>query len=116
MGDSGTDDYAEEASLMNEFHVDNPSDIGEKTLMDVQDDFTILISSESAPIVGEDHVPTSKDGCVVVLMPIEDILVVLDSTTTPEGGALETLDSGKIEVYKGPNSSGSQPFVKSSSL
>ena len=66
--------------------------------MDVQEDSTTLNPSEFAPIDREDHVSTSEDKSVDVITPNEDILKVLDSTTTLEGGALKRQDSDKTDV------------------
>ena len=53
------------------------------------------IISESAPIEGEGHLITPKEGRIIIYKPIEDVLRVSNVTNSPEGGALETLASDK---------------------
>ena len=117
MSDSGVAEHADRAFLMTDIQSDHPSDIGEKTLMASTKVFTKSIPSDSAFIEGEDQTTTPKEGNIVVYKPIEEILRVVNSTLTPEGGALETLDSDKkVDVCKESESSGSQLFVETSSL
>ena len=117
MSDSGVAEQAGRAFFMTNIQSDNPSDIGENTLMDPTEVSTESIPSESAFIEGEDLITTTKDSSIVVYKPSEEILRVDNLTLTPEGGALETLASDKkVEVCKGSETSGSQLLVETSSL
>ena len=117
MSDSGVAEYADRAFLMTDIQSDHPSDIGKKTLMATTEGSKKSIPSESAPIEGEDQIITPKEGSIVVYKPSEELLRVINSTITPEGGALETLASDmKVDVCKGSESSGSQLLMETSSL
>ena len=117
MSDSEVAEHADRAFLMTDIQSDHPSDIGEKTLMASTEVFTKSIPSESAFIEGEDQITTPKEGSIVVYKPSEEILRVVNSILTHEGGALETLGSDKkVEVCMGLETSGSQLLVETSSL
>ena len=117
MSDSGVVEHADRAFLMTDIQSDHPSDIREKTMMASTEVSTKSIPLESAFIEGEDQITSPKEGSIVVYKPSEEILRVVNSTLTPEGGALETLGSDKkVEVCKGSETSGSQLLVETSSL
>ena len=117
MGDSGVAEYADRASLLTDIQGDYPSDIGEKTLMVIQEGSTKSFSSESAPIEGEDQIPTTKEGSIYVNTPSEKLLRVFDFIITPEGRAMEIIDSDTIvDVCKRSGSSGSQLLMETSIL
>ena len=117
MSDSGVAEYADRDFLMTDIQSDHPNDIGEKTLMATIEGSQKTIPLESAPIEGEDEIITPKEGSIVVYKPIEEVLKVINSIITPEGGALETLASEmKVDVCKGSESNGSQHLMETSSL
>ena len=85
--------------------------------MDVPEDSQNSFPLESVPIEGEDQITTPKEGRIVVHTPNEELLRVVDSTFTLEGGALETLASDmKVDVCKGSRSSDFKLFMETSSL
>ena len=93
--------------MMTDIQIDHLSDIGEKTLMaKIEGSNKSIPSSESVSIEGEDQIITPKEGSIVFYQPSEEVLRVVKSTITLEGGALETLPSDmKVDVCKGPESS-----------
>ena len=117
MSDSWVAECVDRAFLMTDIQIDHPSDIGEKTPMDTIEGSKKSIPSEFAPIEGEDQIITPKKGSIVVYKPSEELLRVINSTITPEGGALKTLASDmKVDVCKGSESSGSQLLMETFSL
>ena len=74
MSNSGVVEHADRAFLMTDIQSDQPSDIGEKTLMATTEMSNKSIPSEYAFIKGEDQIPTPKEGSIVVYMPSEEIL------------------------------------------
>ena len=117
MSDSGASKYVDRAFLMTDNQGDNPIDIREKTLMAIIEGIHKSIPSESAPIKGEGHLITLKEGMIIIYKPSEDILRVSNVTSTPEGGALETLASDKkVDVCQESGSSGSQILMETSTL
>ena len=117
MSDSGVVEHADRAFLLTDIQSDHLNDIGEKTLMATTEVSTKSIPSESAFIEVEDQITTSKESSIVVYKPSKEILRVVNSTFTHEGGALETLASDKkVDVCKGLETSGSQLLVETFSL
>ena len=117
MSDSGAGEYADRAFLMTDNQGDNPMDIREKTLMAITEGIHKSITSEFAPIEGEGHLITPKEGRIIIYKPSDDILRVSNVTSTPEGGALETVSSDKkVDVCQESESSGSQLLMETSSL
>ena len=117
MSDSGVAEDAERDFLRADNSSDHPSDIGEKTLMAIPEDSQNSFSSESAPIEGDDHITKPQEGSIVVHKPSEELLRVVDSAITLEGGALETLASDmKLDMCKRSESSGYQLLMETSSL
>ena len=108
MSDSGVAECADRDFFMTGIQSDHPSDIREKTLMATTEGSNKSILSESAPIEGEDQIITSKEGSIIVYEPIKELLRVINSIITHEGGALETLASYmKVDVCKRSEPSGS---------
>ena len=117
MSDSGVAECTDRDFLMTDIKSDHPSDIGKNTLMATIKGSNKSIPSESAPIEGEDQTITSKEGSIVIHKASEEVLRVVESIFTPEGGALETLSSDmKVDVCMGSESSGSQLLMETSSL
>ena len=117
MSDCGVVECANRAFLMTDIQSDHPSDIGEKTLMATTKGSKKSISSEYAPIEGDDPIITPKEGSIVVYKPSEELLRVINSKITPEGGTLDTLASDmKVDVCQGSESSGSQLLMETTSL
>ena len=92
-------------------------DVREKTLMATIEGIHKLIPSESAPIEGEGHLRTPKEGRIVIYKSNKDVLRVSNDKNPPEGGALETLASNKkVYVCQESGTSGSQLSMETSSL
>ena len=117
MSDSGVVDCVDRDFFLTNIQSDHRSDIMDETLMATIEGSKKSIPSESAPIEGEVHIITPKEGSIIVYNSNEKLVRVINSIITPEGGALGTLSSVmKVDVCKGSESSGSQLMMETLSL